>query len=598
MAYLSNEPGSQLTPEEQIILSEIANLGDPGDILVVDPSGTSLEYVPNPGGATGPTGPIGATGPTGPTGDTGPTGADSTVTGPTGPTGYTGPTGPSVPESDTLATVTARGATTAVVSTFSSGIITPKIYPSADSTTAIRITKADGTTTVATFDTTNSYFGLGITPTSPITISTTVTTPVDISTSETNTLLLRSTKGSNLSTSQVQLTTVKRSMVFASTDQASGVAGWYDVTAGAWRMAIIHASGNIDIGGGIATTYKLNVAGTLAGNQFLSNAGSAGSPAWTFKSDPNTGIYTGSADSLSVATGGGTRSTWDSIGHYAQGTSTSSAIFARFQKSGTQFTTGTTVVQGEGTHTLNADSAIGFVGHVANMGLATAGFNQTSSTSGGGALSGFYGLVQVSNAVATGTVTSIQGARMSVRNNGAGIVSDAISFHAMPILNTGAGSITNAYGFYVGAMTGGTNNYGFYSAMVTAANRWNLYMSGTAQNYMRGNLGLGLNMTVPSELLELADGGNIKFQTTTGTKIGTATTEKIGFWNATPVVQQVTNAYTSDGEGSAYTGIDNLQLGTPYAQVSDLNLLRVAYETLRASYDDLLTKLKNTGIVA
>ena len=91
---------------------------------------------------------------------------------------------------------------------------------------------------------------------------------------------------------------------------------------------------------------------------------------------------------------------------------------------------------------------------------------------------------------------------------------------------------------------------------------------------------------------------NIITDTTTGTKIGTGTTQKLGFWNKTPVVQQVTNAYTSDGEGSAYTGIDNLQAGTPYAKLTDLNALRTAYETLRASYDDLLTKLKNTGIVA
>jgi hypothetical protein len=36
-----------------------------------------------------------------------------------------------------------------------------------------------------------------------------------------------------------------------------------------------------------------------------------------------------------------------------------------------------------------------------------------------------------------------------------------------------------------------------------------------------------------------AEGHNITAGTTTGTKIGTATGEKLGFWNATPVVQQV-----------------------------------------------------------
>lgn len=40
-------------------------------------------------------------------------------------------------------------------------------------------------------------------------------------------------------------------------------------------------------------------------------------------------------------------------------------------------------------------------------------------------------------------------------------------------------------------------------------------------------------------------------------------------------------AYTSDPESAAYVGVDNLQVGTPYATVADLNQLRVAYETLR-----------------
>jgi len=44
------------------------------------------------------------------------------------------------------------------------GIIVPRVYPPADSTTAITWTKADGTTVIATLDTVNGRFGLGITP--------------------------------------------------------------------------------------------------------------------------------------------------------------------------------------------------------------------------------------------------------------------------------------------------------------------------------------------------------------------------------------------------------------------------------------------------
>lgn len=76
------------------------------------------------------------------------------------------------------------------------------------------------------------------------------------------------------------------------------------------------------------------------------------------------------------------------------------------------------------------------------------------------------------------------------------------------------------------------------------------------------------------------------------------TAVKIGLFGGTTAVQQVLNAYTSDGEGAAYTGIDNAQAGTVYATVADLNQLRVAYETLRASYDDLRTKLQTSTLVA
>lgn len=105
-----------------------------------------------------------------------------------------------------------------------------------------------------------------------------------------------------------------------------------------------------------------------------------------------------------------------------------------------------------------------------------------------------------------------------------------------------------------------------------------------------GALDLGATITI-------ADGVNIVTNTTTGSKFPAATNQKAGFWGATPVIQQVLSAYTSDGEGAAYTGIDNAQAGTPYAQLTDLNQLRTAYETLRAAYDDTRTKLQTTGIL-
>ncbi len=48
--------------------------------------------------------------------------------------------------------------------------------------------------------------------------------------------------------------------------------------------------------------------------------------------------------------------------------------------------------------------------------------------------------------------------------------------------------------------------------------------------------------------LYFENGVNITFRTTTGTKIGTATTEKMAFWNATPVAQP---AHIADPTGGA-----------------------------------------------
>jgi len=58
--------------------------------------------------------------------------------------------------------------------------------------------------------------------------------------------------------------------------------------------------------------------------------------------------------------------------------------------------------------------------------------------------------------------------------------------------------------------------------------------------------------------LTMADGKNIATNTTTGTKIGTATGQKIGFWNTTPVIQpahadQASASQTAPGTMGTFT---------------------------------------------
>jgi hypothetical protein len=68
--------------------------------------------------------------------------------------------------------------------------------------------------------------------------------------------------------------------------------------------------------------------------------------------------------------------------------------------------------------------------------------------------------------------------------------------------------------------------------------------------------------------ITVSDGGNVVLGTTTGTKIGTATTQKLGFYNATPVVQPAAVADATDAA------------------------------TVIAQLNDLLAKLRTLGLIA
>jgi len=91
----------------------------------------------------------------------------------------------------------------------------------------------------------------------------------------------------------------------------------------------------------------------------------------------------------------------------------------------------------------------------------------------------------------------------------------------------GAGSsVTTQTGFHAhGAMIGATNNMGFRGDLAAASGRWNLYMAGTAQNWIASNTGIGPAVSTPTAYLHLGAGTSaastapLKF--TAGTNLGT-----------------------------------------------------------------------------
>lgn len=60
--------------------------------------------------------------------------------------------------------------------------------------------------------------------------------------------------------------------------------------------------------------------------------------------------------------------------------------------------------------------------------------------------------------------------------------------------------------------------------------------------------------------LSFGSGKDLQFDTTSGSKIGTTDTQKIGFWNATPVVQQVLATGTGKTVDNVITLLQTLGL--------------------------------------
>jgi hypothetical protein len=82
--------------------------------------------------------------------------------------------------------------------------------------------------------------------------------------------------------------------------------------------------------------------------------------------------------------------------------------------------------------------------------------------------------------------------------------------------STGAGStITSLYGVYVNDLTQGTNNYGITSIVTSGTNKFNIYASGTADNYFAGDVGIGTS--APSRKLHVVGSNAVALLADSGT---------------------------------------------------------------------------------
>lgn len=105
--------------------------------------------------------------------------------------------------------------------------------------------------------------------------------------------------------------------------------------------------------------------------------------------------------------------------------------------------------------------------------------------------------------------------------------------------------------------------------------------------------------------LRILDGYNLQLGTTTGTKIGTATTEKIGFWNKTPVVQPTAlttqlTTITHTAPGTPDYAIQDFTQATPwgFASHDEANSVLKVIANLQTRVSELETKLQSIGVLA
>lgn len=115
-----------------------------------------------------------------------------------------------------------------------------------------------------------------------------------------------------------------------------------------------------------------------------------------------------------------------------------------------------------------------------------------------------------------------------------------------------------------------TRNVGTAGTDVAAGNR-GLPTGGTAGQVLYKIDGTDYNVGWTTHTT-LADGVNFTFGTTTGTKIGTATTEKLAFWNSTPVAQpaSASQAAVSGTAGAAYTATEQTLINDLVTLVNQL----------------------------
>jgi len=446
-----------------------ANFGPTGPVGPQGPIGlTGPQGIQGIQGIQGPTGLTGATGPTGATGAQGPIG----LTGATGPTGATGATGPIGATGATGATGTAATIAVGTVTTGTAG-------------SSAVITNA-GTSGAAVFNFTIPRGDTGATGATGATGPTGPAGPAgtgsgDALVGSTNTFTTNQIISGSTTAALLRVTQTGTGNALVVEDSANPDTSPF----------VIDASGNVLIGGTTTTgNSALEIFSDGSLGQTIRGAGGAGgrillqrlngtNAAPTTVAANNVlgqilvGGYSGAAYTNSAAinfSAEGTISAGVVPGNIAFTTANSAGTLTERMKidSNGRFGIGASPTAGRG-----INFGIPLTGGIQPIGMFSAGQIQSDATSG-----------------------AIYYSTWSNTAASAGAIPLAIHYHASQGTIGASSSIVTQIGFLAtAALTGATNNWGFQGEIAAGTGRYNLYMSGTADNYLAGNTGIGV---VPS----------------------------------------------------------------------------------------------------
>jgi hypothetical protein len=167
------------------------------------------------------------------------------------------------------------------------------------------------------------------------------------------------------------------------------------------------------------------------------------------------------------------------------------------------------------------------------------------------------------------SITTMQGSAVSQIGATRGLLLGDVDYSNCYVSTGGFGGDIYIAPNVMGNSSRDGGNLRLFGGTASSVGNWNgghVYIDGGALNGTGSNGGLFIG-SVRTTLTTFADACNIAVGTTTGTKIGTGTTQKLGFYNATPVVQPAAVADATDA-ASVIT-----QLNLLLARMRDLGLI-------------------------